>query len=187
MQTNHARRFSGAFLLAFLSLATGCDGGSGDPGPETGPGTFTIRSSKVAVSETVMQGTFEASGTIVDQGDVREVLDSPEPLNLGGSIYGRMTLVSNKGSITIEYYAGLIPVDRNTLRATGGFRIEEGTGAYTGLQGGGDIDREVPANASPNEVTRVLEGVIHAEEAVYHASAVNTVPPTRSSTFEPAH
>lgn len=167
MQTNHAPRLGAAWLLPLLILATGCDSGAGaltgsetEPPPPGVSEAFTIRTSKVAVSETVMEGTFEASGIIDDKGTVREVLESPEPLNQRTSIHGETTLVSATGSITINFYAGLSRVDANTLRAIGGFYIVEGSGAYGGLQGSGKIDRVLAANAAQDEITSVLEGVI---------------------------
>jgi hypothetical protein len=71
-----------------------------------------------------------------------------------------MTLVSVRGSIMIKFYAGLSRVDQNTLRASGGFSIVEGSGAYAGLRGSGKIDRNLAANGSTNEITSILEGVI---------------------------
>ena len=166
MQTNNARQLSVACLLPLLLFFTGCDSGAGtlteseaDP-LEPVSEAFTIRTSKVALSETVMEGSFEASGTLADRGTVREVLESPEPLDRRSSITGQMTLVSDRGSITIRFYAGLSRVDQNTLRATGGFNIVEGSGDYTGVHGGGRIGRDVAANGSANEITSILEGVI---------------------------
>ena len=87
------------------------------------------------------------------------MLDAPESLHLRGSIHGVKTLVGEKGTITIEFYASLRRVDAITLQASGGFQVVKGSGAYAGLQGNGEIDLEVAANASPGEITKVLEGI----------------------------
>lgn len=161
MTIKNAFRLLPALLLLFPFLSTGCDRVV-EPELEPEAGQFIITSRQVPVSETTLEGTFEAQGAIGDRGTVQEVLDSTEPLHERGSIYGVKTLVGTKGTITIEFYASLKNVNQTSLQASGGFRIVRGTEAYEGLQGNGEIDLEIPADASPGAITRVLEG-----EAVY--------------------
>ena len=161
MTTNKARRHTLALLLPFLLLAVGCDSQSGmvDPDPTVvSEATFMIRSSQVAVSPTTSEGTFKGFGAIDDQGASKEVLASAEPLYKLTSLYGKKILEGQKGTITIEFYVGLSNMDQNMLTAKGGFSIVEGTGAYTGLQGGGEIDMRLARNASAAAITEVLEG-----------------------------
>ncbi len=165
MTTNKARRHTLALLLPFLLLAVGCDSQSAmvDPDPkvvsaEASAEAFMIRSSQVAVSPTTSEGTFKGFGAIDDNGASKEVLDSAEPLHKLTSLYGKKILEGQKGTITIEFFVGLSPTDQNMLAAKGGFSIVEGTGAYTGLQGGGEIDLELARNASAEAITEVLEG-----------------------------
>ena len=161
MTTNKARRHTLALLLPLLLLAVGCDSQSGmvDPEPtDVSAATFMIRSARGAVSPATSEGTFKMSGAIDDQGAYTEVLDSSEPLHKLTSLYGKKILEGQKGTITIEFYVGLSATDQNTLAATGGFSIVEGTGAYRGLQGGGEIDLELARNASAAAITEVLEG-----------------------------
>ena len=160
MTTNKARRHTLALLLILL-LAVGCDSQSAmvDPDPTVvSAEAFMIRSSQVAVSSTTSEGTFKMSGAIDDQGAYTEVLASAEPLHKLTSLYGKKILEGQKGTITIEFYVGLSATDQNTLAARGGFSIVEGTGAYRGLQGGGEIDLELARNASAAAITEVLEG-----------------------------
>ena len=165
MTTNKARRHTLALLLPFLLLAVGCDSQSAmvDPDPtvvsaEASTEAFMIRSARGAVSPTTSEGTFKMSGAIEDQGAYTEVLDSSEPLHKLTSLYGKKILEGQKGTLTIEFYVGLSATDQNTLAAQGGFSIVEGTGAYTGLQGGGEIDLRLARNASAAAITEVLEG-----------------------------
>ena len=160
MTTYKTRRLALALLLPLLLLAMGCDSGNGmvDPDPPDPAGAFMIRSDRVAVSPTTLEGTFEASGYINDHGTYTEVLSSPEPLHRLPSLHGKKTLQSEKGTITIEFYVGLNATDHNTIRAVGGFHIAEGSGAYARLQGDGEIDLELDENASPAMLTSVLEG-----------------------------
>ena len=161
MTTNKARRHTLALLLPFLLLAVGCDSQSGmvDPDPTVvSEATFMIRSSQVAVSPTTSEGTFKGFGAIDDNGASKEVWDSAEPLHKLTSLYGKKILEGQKGTITIEFYVGLSNMDQNMLTAKGGFSIVEGTGVYTGLQGGGEIDLRLARNASAAAITEVLEG-----------------------------
>ncbi len=164
MTTNKARRHPLALLLILL-FAVGCDSQSAmvDPDPtvvsaEASAAAFMIRSARGAVSPATSEGTFKMSGAIDDQGAYTEVLASAEPLHKLTSLYGKKILEGQKGTLTIEFYVGLSATDQNTLAATGGFSIVEGTGAYTGLQGGGEIDLRLARNASAAAITEVLEG-----------------------------
>ena len=160
MTTNKARRHPLALLLILL-FAVGCDSQSGMVDPEpTAVSTeaFMIRSARSAVSPATSEGTFKVFGAIDDHGAYTEVLGSAEPLHKLTSLYGKKILEGQKGTITIEFYVGLSATDQNTLAATGGFSIVEGTGAYTGLQGGGEIDLRLARNASAAAITEVLEG-----------------------------
>ncbi len=162
MTTNKARRHTLALLLPLLLLAVGCDSQSAmvDPDPTVvSAEAFMIRSARVAVSPTTSEGTFKGFGALDDHGAYTEVLASAEPLHKLTSLYGKKILEGQKGTITIEFYVGLSVTDQNTLAATGGFGIVEGTGAYTGLQGGGEINLEVERNATPAALTQVLEGL----------------------------
>ncbi len=160
MTTYKTRRLALVLLLPLLLLAMGCDSGNGmvDPDPPDPAGAFMIRSDRVAVSPTTLEGTFEASGYINDHGTYTEVLNSPEPLHRLPSLHGKETLKATKGTIEIEFYVGLNPTDHNTIRAVGGFGIVRGSGAYARLQGGGEIDLELERNASAAALTEVLEG-----------------------------
>lgn len=151
------RHFSVSLLLSLLG-AIGCDNRLA-PTPAPEDDQFTITSSQVAVSATTMEGTFEARGAIVDQGTLQEALNSTEPLKQRRSIYGVKTLVGARGTIVIEFYVRLSTASLNTVNVLGRFRIREGHGAYEGLQGSGDIDLELSVDASPGEITRVLEGM----------------------------
>ena len=164
MTTNKARRHPLALLLILL-LAVGCDSQSAmvdtDPtvvSAEASAEAFMIRSARSAVSPATSEGTFKVFGAIDDQGAYTEVLASAEPLHKLTSLYGKKILKGQKGTITIEFYVGLSATDQNTLAAKGGFSIVEGTGAYTGLQGGGEIDLRLARNASAAAITEVLEG-----------------------------
>ena len=165
MTTNKARRHTLALLLPLLLLAVGCDSQSGmvDPDPtavstEASAAAFMIRSARSAVSPATSEGTFKMSGAIDDQGAYTEVLASAEPLHKLTSLYGKKILEGQKGTLTIEFYVGLSATDQNTLAAQGGFSIVVGTGAYRGLQGGGEIDMRLARNASAAAITEVLEG-----------------------------
>ncbi len=173
MTTNKARRLISALTLPLLLLAVGCDSGNGmvDSGlpeatsdvPEATPEAFTINSSQVAVSPTTSEGTFKGFGAIDDHGASKEVLDSAEPLHKLTSLSGKKILEGQKGTITIEFHVRLSPTSPtnhyvNIIAANGGFGIVEGTGAYTGLQGGGEIDLRLARNASAAAITEVLEG-----------------------------
>ena len=162
MTTNKARRHTLAMLLILL-LAVGCDSQSGmvDPDPDptaVSEATFMIRSARSAVSPATSEGTFKGFGAIDDHGAYTEVLASAEPLHKLTSLYGKKILEGQKGTLTIEFYVGLSATDQNTLAARCGFSIVEGTGAYTGLQGGGEIDLRLARNASAAAITEVLEG-----------------------------
>ncbi len=161
MTTNKARRHTLALLLPLLLLAVGCDSQSGmvDPNPTVvSAEAFMIRSARGAVSPATSEGTFKMSGAIDDQGAYTEVLDSAEPLHKLTSLYGKKILEGQKGTLTIEFYVGLSNMDQNTLTAKGGFNIVEGTGVYTGLQGGGEIDLRLARDASAAAIAEVLEG-----------------------------
>ena len=161
MTTHKSHRLISALVLPLLLLAVGCDSGNGmvdSDVPEASPEAFTINSSQVAVSPTTSEGTFKVFGAIDDHGASKEVLDSAEPLHMLTSLYGKKTLEGEKGTITIEFYVGLSPTNQNTIRANGGFRIVEGSGAYASLQGSGEINLEVERNTPPAALTRVLEG-----------------------------
>ena len=147
------------FVLPFLLLAMGCDRGDvalveTDASAET----FMIRFERVAVSPTTVAGTFKASGYIDDYGSFTEDPVPEQPLHKLPSLYGKKILKSARGTIEIEFYVGLSPTPQNTIKANGGFRIVEGSGAYASLQGSGEIDLEFDRYASPAEVTNLLEG-----------------------------
>ncbi len=168
----HARHSIAAVILPLVLFSVGCDAGAGivvdkldkttsESTTATGFTTangFTITSTQIAESSTLLTGTFEAIGSIQDEGDVDDVLDSPAPPHLRSSISGLKTLSSEKGTIEIQFYAGLTASGPNTNRAYGGFTILSGSGAYEGLEGSGEIDMEVAANASPGEIASVLTG-----------------------------
>ncbi len=165
MTTNKARRHTLALLLPLLLLAVGCDSQSAmvDPDPtvvsaEASTEAFMIRSARVAVNPTTSEGSFIVFGAIDDHGAYTEVLASAQPLHELTSLSGKKVLEGQKGTITIEFYVGLSNTDQNMLAARGGFSIVEGTGAYRGLQGGGEIDLELARNASAAAITEVLEG-----------------------------
>lgn len=163
MKTTHMGHLTSILLLPLFLFSVGCDS-EADPvvGPdleeEITPAEFTITSTLVPVTATRTQGTFEALGAIEDRGTVVDELGSTEPLSQRSSIYGIKTLASTKGSIKIEFYAGLSPAGPNMLRASGGFRIMEGTGAYENLEGGGRIRMEVASDASLDTIASVLTG-----------------------------
>lgn len=168
MTTHSVRRLILTSFLPLLLLATGCDSGIVDPDPPAAQEpvlqdqAFMIRSTSasVAVSPTVSEGTFKAFGLIDDDGTYTEVRASAEPLHslAGLSLSGRKTLEGERGTIKIQFYVTFSdPVD-NTIHAVGSFAIVEGSGTYAGLQGGGEIDRELAADATAAELTEVLEG-----------------------------
>jgi hypothetical protein len=161
MTTHTTRRLIATLVLPLLLLAVGCDSGNAlmDPDSQATPDAFTIQSVMVTESSNTVEGTFEASGFVDDQGAYREVLNSLEPLHRLPSLYGTKTLQGEKGTITIEFYVGLSPTNQNTIKASGGFHIVSGSGAYVDLQGGGQIDRVLGENASPTALTSVLEGI----------------------------
>lgn len=155
MTTYPTTRLLATLLLLLLTTACGHEIVGPDPTNE-----FTIASTPMIVSASTMEGTFEAQGAIADRGRMLEVLDSTAPLRQRNRLYGTKTLEGAKGTIELEFYTDLSRVDGITLRAKGGFRILQGTGAYAKLEGSGEIDLEVNMNASPSEVTRVLEGFV---------------------------
>ena len=158
----HARHLIAAAMLPLALFTAGCDAGAdtliGDELEDNMATEFTITSTQIAESSTLLKGTFEAVGSIQDEGDVRDVLDSPAPPHLRSSISGMKTLSSEKGTIEIKFYAGLTASDPNTYRAQGGFSILSGSGAYEGIEGSGKIDMEVAADESPDEIAKVLTG-----------------------------
>ena len=161
MTTDKARRYMLALILPLLLLAVGCNSQSVmvDPEPtEVSTEAFMIRSAQVAVNPTTLEGTFEVFGAIDDHGASQEVLTSAEPLYKLTGLSGQKILEGQQGTITIKFFVGLSATDQNTLAATGGFSIVEGTGAYTGLRGSGKIDSELDRNASAAALTEILEG-----------------------------
>ena len=162
MTRTYTRPMLSALFLLPLLLLTACDSGlSALPEAEPmarGRGDFTIASKAVAVSETHFEGTFKASGMLDDQGRVREEFDSAAPLHQRPSVHGLKRLESEKGTLLIEFYAGLSATKHNTVIAKGGFTIAEGTGVYRGLKGGGEINAELPLYATAAALTNVLVG-----------------------------
>ena len=169
MNNSQTGRLTRSRILLIAALFVGCDSGSEAlVGPEveagTSTATFTITSKPIPVSATRMEGTFEAVGFIQDQGALREEVDSAEPLVNRTSIHGVKTLESDKGTIRIEFYASLLPAGPGRLRARGGFTITEGSNAYEGIVGGGEIDHEIASNASAAAITSILSGRAQFEQ-----------------------
>lgn len=164
MKTIHTVRLLPVLLL--LPVWVGCDSATGvttrvtTERPEVRAGTFKIESQQYQVNSTTMEGTFEATGSIGDQGSMREAVDLSIPLHRRGSIHGMKTLTGKNGTMTIRYYVSLSRTEGSKLRAHGGFRILSGTGAYEELSGQGQINTEIDNDASLADVTRVLEGVV---------------------------
>lgn len=160
MKTIHTVRLLPVLLL--LPVWVGCDSATGvtTAPPEVRAGTFKIESQQYQVNGTTLEGTFEATGSIGDQGSIREVVDLSIPLDRRSSIYGMKTLTGKNGTMTIRYYVGLNRTEGSKIRANGSFKILSGTGAYEELSGQGKINTEIDNDASLADVTRVLEGVV---------------------------
>lgn len=131
-------------LLASLLLIIACDRVV-DPIRETPPEVF-FRFEQASMSEHVLSGateitgTFTASGAIVDSGGYEEVLA------IGGSrIYGYRRLEGTRGTVFMQF-TGLVSDDGQQGRVQ--VTIHRGTRAYAGLVGSETFEIALEPGAS---------------------------------------
>lgn len=92
----------------------------------TGPGTFA--------------GTFEASGAVSDAGTTEDALDVSSPEGESPLVATfRRTVTGEKGTLVLTGDATVDLADPAAAPVAGTWRVDSGTGAYTGRTGSGEL------------------------------------------------